>query len=87
MIEIEWTLEAAEDLAYWKKYDIKKYERIKLLIKNIQEAPFTGIGKPEPFKHILSGLWSRRINHEHRLIYSVNPKQIIIYNCRFHYKN
>ncbi|AFB22707.1 hypothetical protein RPO_00700 [Rickettsia rickettsii str. Arizona] len=24
MIEIEWTLEAVEDLAYWKKYDIKK---------------------------------------------------------------
>ncbi|UZW38811.1 Txe/YoeB family addiction module toxin [Rickettsia conorii] len=87
MIEIEWTLEAAEDLVYWKKYDIKKYERIKLLIKNIQEASFTGIGKPESLKHILSGLWSRRINHEHRLIYSVNTKQIIIYNCRFHYKN
>lgn len=66
---------------------LKKYERIKLLIKNIQEAPVTGIGKPEPLKHILSGLWSRRINHEHRLIYSVNTKQIIIYNCRFHYKN
>ncbi|WP_252903562.1 Txe/YoeB family addiction module toxin [Rickettsia rickettsii] len=45
------------------------------------------MGKPEPLKHILSGLWSRRINHEHRLIYSVNTKQIIIYNCRFHYKN
>ncbi|WP_408005770.1 hypothetical protein [Rickettsia gravesii] len=27
------------------------------------------------------------MNHEHRLIYSVNTKQIIIYNCRFHYKN
>ncbi|WP_392506918.1 Txe/YoeB family addiction module toxin [Rickettsia sp. 2024-CO-Wats] len=56
------------------------------ILKNIQEAPFTGIGKHEPLKHILSILWSRRINHEHRLIYSVNTKQIIIYNCRFHYK-
>lgn len=85
MIKVQWTLNAAEDVAYWKKYDIKKYERIKLLVKNIQETPFTGIGKPEPLKHSLSGLWSRRINHEHRLIYSVKSELIIIYNCRFHY--
>lgn len=86
MIKVKWTLNAAEDLAYWKKYDTKKYERIKLLIKNIQETPFLGIGKPEPLRHLLSGLWSRRINHEHRLIYSANNEQIIIYNCMFYYK-
>lgn len=86
MIRVIWTLNATKDLEYWKKYDIKKYERIKLLVKNIQETPFTGIGKPEPLKRALSGLWSRRINHEHRLVYFVNTKQIIIYNCRFHYK-
>ena len=85
MTKIQWTLNAAEDIAYWKKHDAKKYERIKLLIKNIEESPFTGIGKPEPLKHSLAGLWSRRINHEHRLIYSVNSGKIIIYNCRFHY--
>jgi toxin YoeB len=85
MTKIQWTLNAAEDIAYWGKHDTKKYERIKLLIKNIKETPFTGIGKPEPLKHSLSGLWSRRINHEHRLIYSVNSEQITIYNCRYHY--
>jgi toxin YoeB len=85
MTKIQWTLNAAEDIAYWKKYDAKKYERIKLLIKNIKETPFIGIGKPEPLKHSLAGLWSRRINQEHRLIYSVSLGQIIIYNCRFHY--
>lgn len=85
MTKIKWTLNAAEDIAYWKKHDPKKYQRIKLLITNIKETPFTGIGKPEPLKHSLAGLWSRRINHEHRLIYSVSSEQIIIYNCRFHY--
>lgn len=85
MIKIQWTLNASEDIAYWKAHDAKKYERIKLLIKNIRETPFTGIGKPEPLKHSLAGLWSRRINQEHRLIYSVNLEGIIIYNCRFHY--
>lgn len=85
MIKIQWTLNAAEDIEHWKKHDAKKYERIKLLIKNIEETPFAEIGKPEPLKHYLAGLWSRRINQEHRLIYSVNSEQIIIYNCRFHY--
>lgn len=83
--KIKWTLNASKDLDYWKIYDRKKYDRIKLLIKDIQEHPFTGIGKPEALKYSLSGLWSRRINQEHRLIYSVDT-DIIIYSCRFHYK-
>jgi len=85
MTKIQWTLNASEDIAYWKKHNAKRYERIKLLLKNIEETAFTGIGKPEPLKHSLVGLWSRRINQEHRLIYSVNSVQVIIYNCRFHY--
>ena len=83
---IKWTQNASNDLDYWKTHDIKKYTRIKVLIKDIQKNPFLGIGKPEALKYSLSGLWSRRINQEHRLIYSVTNIDIIIYNCRFHYK-
>jgi len=83
---IKWTQNASKDLDYWKTHDIKKYARIKVLIKDIQKNPFVGIGKPEALKYSLSGLWSRRINQEHRLIYSVINIDIIIYNCRFHYK-
>ncbi|WP_317198321.1 Txe/YoeB family addiction module toxin [Mucilaginibacter ginkgonis] len=42
--------------------------RINQLLKAIEQDPFKGIGKPEPLKHNLSGLWSRRINREHRII-------------------
>lgn len=83
--KIKWTLNASKDLDYWKTHDRKKYDRIKLLIKDIQEHPFAGIGKPEALKYSLSGLWSRRINQEHRLVYSVET-DIIVYSCRFHYK-
>ncbi|WP_341788512.1 MULTISPECIES: Txe/YoeB family addiction module toxin [unclassified Rickettsia] len=86
MTKIIWTLNATKDLEYWKKYDIKKYKRIKLLVKNIQETPFSGIGKPEPLKYSMTNLWSRRITHEHRLVYSIDDIEIIIYSCRFHYK-
>jgi toxin YoeB len=83
---IKWTLNASKDIEYWKTHDRKRYGRIKVLINDIQKNPFTGIGKPEALKYSLSGLWSRRINQEHRLIYSITDTEIIIYNCRFHYK-
>jgi len=31
--------------------------------------PNEGIGQPEALKHGLHGYWSRRVSHEHRLIY------------------
>ena len=48
-------------------------------------SPFDGIGKPEPLKENLTGLWSRRIDDEHRLIYRYEEGEIQIANCRFHY--
>jgi toxin YoeB len=85
MIEIKWTKLAADDLAYWKKHNLSIYNKIKLLIKNIQQTPFKGIGKPELLKYSLSNLWSRRITKEHKLVYGIKGKTIIIYQCRFHY--
>ncbi|MDP2751133.1 MAG: Txe/YoeB family addiction module toxin [Rhodocyclaceae bacterium] len=49
------------------------------------EPPFVGIGHPEPLKHEFSGCWSRRITQEHRLVYRVDGKLLIVLQCRFHY--
>ena len=46
--KIKWTFNASKDIDYWKTHDRKKYDRIKLLIKDIQEHPFAGIGKCLP---------------------------------------
>lgn len=48
--------------------------------------PFDGIGKPEPLKHDLSGLWSRRINDTDRLTYKVMDDMIVILACKGHYE-
>ena len=40
--------------------------------------PFKGIGKPEPLKQNLKGLWSRRITAEHRLVYRVTDERIMV---------
>ncbi|MDQ3179258.1 MAG: Txe/YoeB family addiction module toxin [Acidobacteriota bacterium] len=62
------------------------HAKIKALIKDIGRNPFAGIGKPEPLRHELKGLWSRRITDEHRLVYKVSDEEILIYSCRFHYE-
>ena len=77
--------DAWKDYLYWQKTDKKILKRINQLIKDTQRKPFEEIGKPEPLKFDMSGLWSRRINHEHRLIYQVKETYIFIVQCRYHY--
>lgn len=75
---------AFDDLSQWATEDRKVYARIVKLIKDIDRDPFVGIGKPEPLKHELAGLWSRRITDEHRHVYKVTNEEIVIVSCRFH---
>jgi toxin YoeB len=41
--------------------------------------PFSGLGNPEPLKYDLTGYWSRRINSEHRIVYTVRKLENDIY--------
>jgi toxin YoeB len=84
-VEVIYTLEAKEDKDFWKKTNPKILQRIDVLIDNIQETPFTGIGKPEALRFDKAGYWSRRINQEHRLVYKVFNNRIYIAQCRYHY--
>lgn len=77
--------ESWEDYLYWQKTDKFKLKKINELIKDIVRNPFDGLGKPEALKHKYAGFWSRRIDHEHRLIYRVVEDEIQIAKCRFHY--
>ncbi|MDH1601870.1 MULTISPECIES: Txe/YoeB family addiction module toxin [Empedobacter] len=77
--------ESWEDYLYWQKTDKSKFKKINELIKGIARNPFDGLGKPEALKHKYAGFWSRRIDHEHRLIYRVVEDEIQIAKCRFHY--
>ncbi len=76
---------AWEDYTSWLSEDKKMLRKINELIKDIQRNPFTGKGKPEPLKYDLAGLWSRRIDREHRLVYQVQDNEILVYSCKFHY--
>jgi toxin YoeB len=86
-MEIRLTPKADEDLLYWKsKSKIEILKKIRQLLENIEEYPFEGLGKPEALKHKYTGYWSRRINKEHRLIYEIKDRSIIVHSLRGHYK-
>ncbi len=76
-----------EDYLYWQKNDKKILKRINLILNDIKRNPYNkdGIGKPERLKANLSAYYSRRITHEHRLVYKIADNIIIVAQCRFHY--
>ena len=74
-----------EDFSHWTLNDRATARRVHRLITETLRDPFNGIGKPEPLKHSLPGAWSRRITDEHRLVYLVTDKEIVILQARYHY--
>ncbi|HVF58801.1 MAG TPA: Txe/YoeB family addiction module toxin [Thermoanaerobaculia bacterium] len=77
--------EFREDLRYWVRADRKVALRVLDLVEAILRDPFQGIGKPEPLRHLGSGVWSRRLTEEHRLVYVVTDDRIDFLQCRYHY--
>ena len=76
---------AWDDYQSWQTEDKKMLRRINAPIKDIQSNPLVGIGKPELLKYDLAGLWSRRIDREHRFVYQVDGLDLLIFSCRYHY--
>jgi toxin YoeB len=74
-----------DDLECWVRSDRKTAPRILRLIEETLREPFSGIGKPEPLKHLDPNLWSRRITQEHRLVYLVESDRISFLQARYHY--
>jgi toxin YoeB len=68
--------------------DTKKLEKIAALFDELEEHPTTGTGKLERLKYNLSGEWSRRIDQEHRIVYTIDHKNkvVAIKSLKHHYK-
>lgn len=77
---LEFSETALDDIEKHKKSGDKTVlKKIEKLLNELMEHPTTGTGQPEMLKHDLTGLYSRRINKKHRLIYSINEKVITVY--------
>jgi toxin YoeB len=84
-MRLVFTESAWEDYLWFQERDRKLLKRLNALIKDVLRSPFDGIGKPEALKANLSGCWSRRINDEHRLVYTLKNGDVVIVACRYHY--
>lgn len=84
-MNLAWSPRAWNDYLYWQKTNKSKLSRINKLIKDTLRNPIDGIGNPELLKHELKGCWSRRIDKEHRLVYSFTETELVIIACRYHY--
>lgn len=80
-----WEDRAWNDYLYWQTQDKKTLKKINALITDMKRSPFDGIGKPEPLKHSFSGLWSRRIDDENRIVYYEKDEIIYVVACKGHY--
>lgn len=85
MRSISFYQHAWDQFVAWQTQNPKLASRISRLISETRREPFTGIGKPEPLRHELKGCWSRRINEEHRLVYTVTDTALTIVSCADHY--
>jgi toxin YoeB len=77
--------EFIQDLRFWVDTDRRIALRAFDLIEAVMRDPFVGIGKPEPLKHRLAGVWSRRLTLEHRIVYLVTNNQVDFLQARYHY--
>lgn len=83
-----WSEEAWADYLHWQGQNRRLAKRVNELLKSIaRDGQSTGIGKPEPLRHGLSGYWSRRIDQEHRLVYRCEGEDILIAAARYHYED
>ena len=77
------TWEIYEEL---RKKDKKLHQTLCKLIKEmLRDDPAKGMGKPEPLKHNLSGLWSRRLSQKDRLIYKFDDNYVYSFAIGGHY--
>ena len=78
--ELNFTEIALKDIAKHKKVGDKAVLRkIEKLLSELKEHPTIGTGQPELLKYGLSGIYSRRINKKHRLVYSINNQIVVVH--------
>jgi len=74
-----------DDLAHWVRADRKVAERLLRIVRDTLRDPRSGVGKPEPLRGSLRGLWSRRLTQEHRVVYEVSEGEVRFLQARYHY--
>ncbi len=73
---------------HWNKVgDEVILKKIKRILFELSEHPKEGRGRVEQLRGNLSGCWSRRLNHQHRMVYEINDRTVtvLVLSLRGHY--
>ena len=78
--------QANKDLTWFRIHEKSLYLKCFDLTLAVIENPHSGIGKPEHLKRLGGNVWSRRVNHEHRMVYEIfDNNLIVVIAYRYHY--
>jgi toxin YoeB len=69
-----------------RQRDREMLKRVNALVDAIRRNGRQGIGKREQLRGNWSGLWSRRIDQQHRLVYRIVNETVRVAQCRYHYE-
>lgn len=78
MYVIEFTMQAQKDVVALQKYNPQLIKKLAKLLEELREHPRTGTGQVEQLRHFENETWSRRLNREHRLVYEIHEKEILV---------
>lgn len=71
--------EAQRQLEWWRLHGTPASRRkISQLMHELAEHPRTGTGHPEPLRGTQEGRWSRRIDKNNRLVYTIDDLVVIV---------
>ncbi len=85
---IRFTKAALSDIERHKKAGNQStLRKIQQLLNELIDHPRTGTGQPEILRYELKGLYSRRINRKHRMVYDIKEHivTVIVLSAYSHY--
>ena len=79
---------ANDDLNFLRRNDKNSYIKVFDFVREIMIDPRKGTGKPERLRYFDKEVYSRRVNHKDRLVYTIYEadKMIDITSARGHYE-
>ncbi len=82
------TKKAKKDYIFFEHSQPHNFKKVSKLLHELADDPRTGSGQPEQLKYDLAGKWSRRIDDEHRMVYTIDDDVVTVevLKMRYHYE-
>ena len=77
MYDLDFTEQSQKEIAKLRKSDAQGYKKLKALLVELSEHPYTGTGHPHQLRYA-NGVWSRKIDKKNRLRYLVKNTTIVV---------